>query len=156
MQSNIRFANYNKEYWAKEFGEEILQNGRFNRKATSAIKKWMVQTVKDHKDYGFNTIPYHRQLNIPDEYFEELFTFLQYSFCSVVNEILLSLINAGFKSFTMQSDTSFILFKYCSCSVVNKILFSLISTGFKSVTKHCSNSTIEDIVSSFFLETNVF
>ena len=72
MQSNIRFANYNKEYWAKEFGEEILQNGRFNRKATSAIKKWMAQTVKDHKDYGFNTIPYHRQLNIPDEYFEEL------------------------------------------------------------------------------------
>ena len=72
MQSNIRFASYNKEYWAKEFGEEILQNSRFNGKATSAIKKWMAQTVKDHKDYGFNTIPYHRQLNIPDEYFEEL------------------------------------------------------------------------------------
>ena len=52
--------------------EEILQNSRFNGKATSAIKKWMAQTVKDHKDYGFNTIPYHRQLNIPDEYFEEL------------------------------------------------------------------------------------
>jgi hypothetical protein len=72
MQSNIRFAKYNKEYWAEQFGEEILQNGRFNGKATSAIKKWMEQAVKDHKDYGFNTIPFHRDLNIPDEYFEEL------------------------------------------------------------------------------------
>ena len=72
MQANIRFADYNKTYWAKEFGGDVLKNGRFNSKATSAIKKWMEQVVKDHKDYGFNTIPYHRQLNIPDEYFEEL------------------------------------------------------------------------------------
>ena len=60
MQANIRFADYNKIYWAKKFGEDVLKNGRFNSKATPAIKKWMKQVVKDHKDYGFNTIPYHR------------------------------------------------------------------------------------------------
>lgn len=72
MQANIRFADYNKEYWADKFGEDILQNGRFNPNATSALKNWMAQTAKDHHDFGFNTIPFHRQLNIPDEYFEEL------------------------------------------------------------------------------------
>ena len=72
MQANIRFASYNKEYWAEKFGKDILVNGRFNPKATPEVKKWMAQTAKDHNDYGFNTIPFHRQLNIPDEYFEEL------------------------------------------------------------------------------------
>jgi hypothetical protein len=72
IQANIRFADYNKKYWSKKFGEEILLNEQYNGKATQAIKKWMEQVVIDHKDYGFNTIPYHRQLNIPDEYFEEL------------------------------------------------------------------------------------
>ena len=72
IQSNIRFADYNKKYWSKKFGEEILKNGHYNGKATHAVKKWMEQVVEDHKNYGFNTIPYHRQLNIPDEYFEEL------------------------------------------------------------------------------------
>ena len=72
MQANIRFADYNKAYWAEKFGKDILQNERFNDRSTAAVKKWMAQTTKDHKDFGFNTIPYHRQLNIPDEYFEEL------------------------------------------------------------------------------------
>ena len=72
IQANIRFASYNKEYWAEKFGENILANGRFNGRALPEIKNWMAQVVKDHKDYGFNTIPFHRQLNIPDEYFEEL------------------------------------------------------------------------------------
>lgn len=72
MQANIRFADYNKAHWAEKFGKDILQNERFNDRSTAAVKKWMAQTTKDHKDFGFNTIPYHRQLNIPDEYFEEL------------------------------------------------------------------------------------
>ena len=72
IQANIRFANYNKNYWSKKFGEEILKNGKYNGKATLAVKRWMEQVVEDHKNYDFNTIPYHRQLNIPDEYFEEL------------------------------------------------------------------------------------
>lgn len=72
MQANIRFAPYNKDFWAEEFGEDILRNGNFNPGAVPEIKKWMERTVKDHKDYGFNTIPFHRSLNLPDEYFEEL------------------------------------------------------------------------------------
>jgi hypothetical protein len=31
-----RFADYNKKYWSKKFGEEILTNGRYNGKATQA------------------------------------------------------------------------------------------------------------------------
>ncbi len=72
MQENIRFAPYNKEYWAERFGQNILIDGYFNSNAEAEIKKWMEQTVKDHKDYGFTTIPFHRSLNLPDEYFEEL------------------------------------------------------------------------------------
>jgi hypothetical protein len=71
IQSNIRFAEYNKEFWAEKFGENILSNGHFNPKAVPEVKNWMKQVAKDHKDYGFTTIPFHRQLNIPDEYFEE-------------------------------------------------------------------------------------
>ena len=33
MQANIRFAAYNKEHWAKEFGRDVLANGRFNSNA---------------------------------------------------------------------------------------------------------------------------
>ena len=72
MQANIRFASYNKDYWAEKFGKDILVNGKFNPKAIPERKKWMEQTAKDHKDYGFTTIPFHRSLMIPDEYFEEL------------------------------------------------------------------------------------
>lgn len=72
MQANIRFAPYNMDFWAEKFGENILVDGRFNPNAIPEIKSWMAQTAKDHKDYGFNTIPFHRALNIPDEYFEEL------------------------------------------------------------------------------------
>ena len=36
IQANIRFADYNKKYWSKKFGEEILTNGRYNGKATQA------------------------------------------------------------------------------------------------------------------------
>jgi hypothetical protein len=72
MQANIRFAPYNKEFWAEEFGEDILKNGNFNPDAVPEVKKWMERTVRDHKDYGFNTIPFHRSLNLPDEYFEDL------------------------------------------------------------------------------------
>jgi hypothetical protein len=72
MQANIRFAPYNKDHWAKEFGSDILIDGRFNPNADPEIKKWMAQTAKDHKDYGFNTIPFHRSLIIPDGYFEDL------------------------------------------------------------------------------------
>ncbi|MEM9282754.1 MAG: hypothetical protein AAGA96_13080 [Verrucomicrobiota bacterium] len=72
IQANIRFAPHNKEYWAEKFGENILVDGRFNSNAIPEIHNWMAQVAKDHDDFGFNTIPFHRQLNIPDEYFEEL------------------------------------------------------------------------------------
>ena len=72
MQANIRFGPYNKDFWAEKFGQDILSGGNFNPDATPELKKWMAQTAKDHKDYGFNTIPFHRSLVIPDEYFEEL------------------------------------------------------------------------------------
>jgi hypothetical protein len=72
IQQNIRFASYNKDYWAEKFGKNILVNGKFNPNATPEIKKWMEQVAKDYKDYGFTTIAFHRALNIPDEYFEEL------------------------------------------------------------------------------------
>ena len=72
IQSNIRFSPHNKEFWAEKFGEDILVNGRYNPEAIPENKKWMEQVAKDHKDYGFNTIPFHRNLNLPDEYFEEL------------------------------------------------------------------------------------
>ena len=72
MQPNIRFAPYNKDYWVEEFGTDIMADGKFNPNALPEIKKWMARTAKDHKDFGFNTIPFHRSLNIPDEYFEDL------------------------------------------------------------------------------------
>jgi len=72
IQSNIRFADYNKAFWAEKFGENILSNGHFNPKAIPEVKNWMTQVAKDHKDYGFNTIPFHRNMNIPDTYFEDL------------------------------------------------------------------------------------
>jgi len=72
IQSNIRFAEYNKEFWAGKFGENILSNGHFNPQAIPEVKNWMAQVAKDHKNYGFNTIPFHRNLNIPDTYFEDL------------------------------------------------------------------------------------
>jgi hypothetical protein len=72
IQSNIRFADYNKAFWAEKFGEDILLNGNFNPAAIPEVKNWMAAVSKDHKDYGFNTIPFHRALNIPDTYFEDL------------------------------------------------------------------------------------
>ena len=72
IQANIRFAEYNKEFWAKEFGKDILLNGNFNPAAITEVKNWMGQAAKDHKDYAFNTIPFHRNMNIPDTYFEDL------------------------------------------------------------------------------------
>lgn len=72
MQANIRFAPYNREYWAENFGENILVNKNVNWNAIPEIKIWMEQTTKDHKKYGFNTIPFHRSLFLPDTYFEEL------------------------------------------------------------------------------------
>lgn len=71
IQANIRFSQHNKEFWAEKFGENILRNGNYNPNAIPEIKLWMQQTARDHKDFGFTTIPFHRQLNIPDEYFEE-------------------------------------------------------------------------------------
>ncbi|MEM9721583.1 MAG: hypothetical protein AAGA10_20120 [Bacteroidota bacterium] len=72
MQANIRFAPYNENFWGEKFGEDIMVGGKFNPNALPEIKKWMAQAAKDHKEYGFNTIPFHRALNIPDEYFEDL------------------------------------------------------------------------------------
>ena len=72
IQSNIRFALYNKDFWAEKFGKDILLNGSFNPNAIPEVKNWMTQVAKDHKDYGFNTIPFHRNLNFPDTYFEDL------------------------------------------------------------------------------------
>jgi len=72
IDKKIRFAEYNKDYWVDQFGENIFIDDNFNFQATEEIKKWMQQIVKDHKDYGFNTIAFHRPKYLPDEYFNEL------------------------------------------------------------------------------------
>ena len=47
INHKIRFADYNKAFWAEEFGEDIIRNNRFNFRAQSEIKNWMKQIVKD-------------------------------------------------------------------------------------------------------------
>ena len=71
INHKIRFADYNKSFWAEEFGEDIIRNNRFNFRAQSRVN-WMKQIVKDHKNYGFNTIAFHRPMYLPDTYFNEL------------------------------------------------------------------------------------
>ena len=38
INHKIRFADYNKSFWAEEFGEDIIRNNRFNFRAQSEIK----------------------------------------------------------------------------------------------------------------------
>jgi len=69
---STRFASYNKEFWSQKFGENILENNRVNYKAKREIKNWMTEVAKDHKDYGFNTIAFHRPMTLDDAFFDEL------------------------------------------------------------------------------------
>ncbi len=72
IASSIRFADYNRDYWLAEFGENILNsNGDVNWQAPE-VKRWMEQVHMDHKDYSFNTIAFHHPRRMPVEYFEEL------------------------------------------------------------------------------------
>jgi len=66
-----RFAPYNREFWLKEFGEGIYKDGRIDWDGPE-VKKWMARVAKDHKDFGFNTIAFHRPQFLPDEYWEDL------------------------------------------------------------------------------------
>ena len=72
LSSRIRFANYNKDFWIEKFGKKIYSNGKINQHAKTEIKAWMAQAVKDHQDFGFNTMAFHRDKYLPDEYFNEL------------------------------------------------------------------------------------
>ncbi|WP_299550336.1 hypothetical protein [Seonamhaeicola sp.] len=72
MADYIRFAPHNHDFWSEKFGGDILSNDKVNWHAEHAIKKWMDQTAKDHKDYHFNTIAFHRPMQLPDVYFNEL------------------------------------------------------------------------------------
>ncbi len=71
INDKIRFANYNKEFWSEKFGANIINDGKFNYHAKAEIRKWVQQIVKDHKDYGFNTIAFHRPRYLPEAYFDE-------------------------------------------------------------------------------------
>lgn len=66
-----RFAPYNRAFWLGKFGDGVYQDGRINWKGPEA-KKWMMRVAKDHKDFGFNTIAFHRPHAMPDEHWEEL------------------------------------------------------------------------------------
>ena len=72
INHRIRFADYNKAFWAEEFGEDIIRNNSINFRAQSEIKNWMRQIIRDHENYGFNTIAFHRPMYLPDTYFNEL------------------------------------------------------------------------------------
>jgi len=72
VASSIRFADYNKEFWLNEFGENILQSNGYVNWQSPEVKNWMEQIDKDHKDYSFNTIAFHHPHWMPTEYFEEL------------------------------------------------------------------------------------
>ena len=72
INHRIRFADYNKAFWTEQFGEDIISNNSINFRAQSEIKNWMRQIVKDHENYGFNTIAFHRPMYLPDTYFNEL------------------------------------------------------------------------------------
>jgi hypothetical protein len=71
ISPKTRFAPYNKEFWSKEFGADIFQGKGYNWQGAE-VKKWMQRIVKDHKDFSFNTIAFHRAAGMPDEYYEEL------------------------------------------------------------------------------------
>ena len=66
-----RFAPYNRTFWLKEFGAGIYKDGRIDWKSPE-VKKWMARIAKDHKDFGFNSISFHRPQFMPDEYWEDL------------------------------------------------------------------------------------
>ncbi len=72
INDKIRFANYNKDFWTEKFGKNMFIDGKLNYNAENEIKKWVQQIVKDHKDYGFNTIAFHRPTYLPEVYFNEL------------------------------------------------------------------------------------
>ncbi len=66
-----RFAPYNREFWLKEFGEGIYKDGRIDWDGPE-VKEWMARVAKDHRDFGFNTIAFHRSQFLPDECWEDL------------------------------------------------------------------------------------
>jgi hypothetical protein len=67
-----RFAPYNREHWLGEFGEGIFTKPNQINWQGPAVKKWMEQITKDHKDYHFTTIAFHYPATMPAEYFEKL------------------------------------------------------------------------------------
>lgn len=69
--ASTRFADYNRDYWMEAFGDDLFNDAGINWQGEAA-RNWMRQVAKDHKAFGFNTIPFHYDPQLPGEYFEEL------------------------------------------------------------------------------------
>ncbi|MEM8943549.1 MAG: hypothetical protein AAGD11_00075 [Planctomycetota bacterium] len=66
-----RFADYNRNYWTKEFGTGIFKDGNINWNGPE-VKRWMARVAQDHREFGFTAIAFHRPQFMPDEHWEDL------------------------------------------------------------------------------------